>query len=99
MAGSVGSVSRRVICEGVITGYSGITTKVKIELYLERKTASSSTWSAYGSSSKTVNSYIGAHQYIKSVTSGYQYRVRAVYTAWSGSNSESMTRYSGVVSY
>jgi hypothetical protein len=96
---TLGISGGQATCEGSITGYSGITTKVKIELYLERKTASSSTWSPYASGSKTVNSYIGAYQLKVAVTSGYQYRVRGVYTAWSGTKSESLTSYSGVVTY
>jgi hypothetical protein len=87
-------------CLGHVTGYNGTTTKVEITLYLERKLASSSTWSTYASDPKqTFNSYSGTYQMKKSVVSGYQYRVRAVYVAWAGSKSETLTGYSSVVSY
>jgi|GEM_PF-1144255 len=85
--------------EGAIVGYSGITTKVTVALYLERKTASASSWTTIASGSKTTNGHVGAHQLITTVTKGYQYRVRAVYTAYSGSASETLTSYSGVVTY
>lgn len=87
-------------CTGTITGYSGITTKVVIALFLERKTAGSSTWSGYASDpAKTINSFFGSYQMKKSVDRGYQYRVRAVYTAYSGTKHESITGFSQVVAY
>jgi len=89
----------QALCEGTVTGYSGITTKIVIALYLERKTASATTWTTIANGSKTVNSYIGAYQLKAAVTSGYQYRVRAVYTAYSGTKSETLTSYSRIVTY
>jgi hypothetical protein len=87
-------------CTGSITGYNGTTTKVVITLYLERKLASSSTWSTYASDpSQTFNSFYGQYTMKKSVVKGYQYRVRAVYKAYAGSNSETLTGYSSVVAY
>jgi len=87
-------------CTGSIVGYYGTTTKVEITLYLERKTASGSTWTTYASDPKqTFNSFTGMYTMKKSVISGYQYRVRAVYTAWAGTKSETLTGYSSVMSY
>ena len=37
----------KAICVGNLTGYQGTTTKVEITLTLQRKLASSSTWSNY----------------------------------------------------
>jgi len=89
----------QAICEGLVVGYSGTTTKVTIALYLERKLASSSTWLPFANGSKSFDNYYGAYQLKVPVDKGYQYRVRAVYTAYSGKNSESLTAYSGVVAY
>ena len=85
--------------EGSISGYYGVTTKVTVALHLERKTASASTWTTIASGSKTTNGCVGAHQLKTAVSKGYQYRVRAVYTAYSGTKSETLTSYSGVVTY
>ena len=87
-------------CAGTVVGYNGVTTKVVIKLYLERKLASVTTWSPYAEDpAQTFNSWTGGYQMKKAVVSGYQYRTRAVYTAYSGSNSESVTGYSSVVTY
>jgi len=87
-------------CTGTVTGYNGITDKVEITLYLERKLASSSVWSSSASDPKqTFNSFFGMYTMKKAATSGYEYRVRAVYTAYSGSNSETVTGYSNTVMY
>jgi len=87
-------------CTGTVTGYNGITTKVEITLYLERKLASSNTWSPYANEPKqTFNSFYGMYTMKEAATTGYEYRVRAVYTAYSGSNSETVTGYSSVVKY
>jgi len=91
--------SGQATSEGLASGYSGVTTKVTVALYLERKTASASTWTTIASGSKTTNGHVGAHQLKTSVGTGYQYRVRAVYTAWSGTKSETLTSYSRVVTY
>lgn len=87
-------------CTGYLLGYNGTTTKVVITLYLERKTASSSTWTVYASDPpQTFNSFTGKYTMKKTVTPGYQYRVRGVYTAYAGTKSETTTAYSAVVSY
>jgi hypothetical protein len=96
---TLGISGGQAISEGSIVGYSGITTKVTVALYLERKKASATTWTTVSSGSKTTNGHVGAHQLKTAVTSGYQYRVRAVYTAYSGSNYETLTSYSGVKTY
>jgi len=92
-------VGGQAIFGGSIIGYYGITTKVIITLYLEYKLASSSTWSPYANGSKSFDDYMGAYGKTVPVTSGYQYRVQAVYQAFSGKNSESTTSYSQVVTY
>jgi len=87
-------------CTGSITGYQGTTTKVEIYLYLQQY--KNGTWSTVsgGSWYNLYNSYTGTLQKTKSgLAKGYQYRVRAAYYAWSGSNSESITAYSKTVTY
>ena len=94
------SSSGTAICTGKITGYSGTTTKVEIYLYLQQyKNGAWSTVSG-GSWYQLFNSYKGTLQKTKSgLAKGYQYRVRASYYAWSGSNSENIVDYSGTVTY
>lgn len=96
----VGISGGQVVCVGHISGYKGTTTKVEMTVYLERKLASSSTWSTYASSSKqTFNDYTGTYQMKVTAVKGYQYRTRAVYVAYAGTKSETITGYSSVTSY
>jgi len=96
---TLGISGTQAISEGLIVGYYGVTTKVTVALNLERKTASATTWTTIASGSKTTNGHFGAHQLKTTVTKGYQYRVRAVYTAYSGTKSETFTGYSRAVTY
>jgi len=90
----------KAICVGSLTGYKGITTKVEITLTLQRKLASSNTWSDYYNHPKqTFNDYCGTATCTKDIVSGYQYRTKALYTAYAGSNYETFTEYSGALSY
>jgi len=90
----------KAICVGTLTGYQGITTKVEITLTLQRRPDSSSTWTDYVINPKqTFNSYKGTDSLTKDVVKGYQYRTKAVYTAYSGANYETLTEYSSAVSY
>jgi hypothetical protein len=90
----------KAICVGTLTGYQSITTKVEITLTLQRKLASSSTWSDfYNHPKQTFNDYRGTANFSRDIVKGYQYRTKAVYTAWSGTKSETFTEYSGAMSY
>jgi len=82
---------------GQITGISGVTTRVAIYLYLE--IYANNTWSVVASESQTFSSYLGSLLPIIPVSSGYSYRVRASYYAFSGSASENLVRYSNIVYY
>jgi hypothetical protein len=85
---------------GTIIGYNGLTTRVVITLHLERRVNSSSAWSTiFSDSARTFNSFAGSHQITRAVTSGFQYRVRAVYTAFAGTRSETITAYSSIVTF
>jgi len=94
------SSSGTATCTGSVTGYPGTTTKVEIYLYLQQyKNGAWSTVSG-GSWYQLFNSYKGTLQKTKSgLASGYQYRLKASYYAWSGSNSENVVAYSSTVSH
>lgn len=83
----------------IFYGYQGITTKVIIKLTLQKKTLLIF-WSDVAEGSKTTNSYNANYELTPrpSVESGKTYRIKAEYTAFSGSASESFTAYSGEVS-
>ena len=82
-----------------INGYSGTTTKVAITMTLQKKGGLLNlSWNDVTSWSQTFNSHSGTLSKTYSVSSG-TYRVKAVYVAYSGSNSETITSYSGEVKY
>lgn len=91
------SSSGQATVVGSITGYSGITDKVYIFLYLEKYTNGS--WTTETSWFQSFNSYHGTLQGTTYVAAGYLYRVRASYYAYSGSNSENLVGYSNTVYY
>jgi len=96
----IGISGSKATCIGSLTGYQGITTKVEITLTLQRKLASSNTWSDYYTHPKqTFNDYRGTATCSRDIVKGYQYRTKAVYTAWSGTKSETLTAYSGATAY
>ena len=77
------------------TGYSGTTTKVVIALTLEKQNTNGS-WYTVISWQSTYNSYSATMIKTYNVSSGL-YRAKAVYTAYSGSSTETTTQYSGTV--
>ncbi len=81
-------------CYAQINGYSGITTKIEIKMTLQKRFLliwwNQVTWT------KTIYSYKGSLLEDTSVGSG-TFRVKADYTAYSGSSSETITAYSGIV--
>jgi len=96
----IGISGGQAICVGSLTGYQGTTTKVEITLTLQRKLSSSNTWTDYYNHPKqTFNSYKGTAQCTKDIIAGYQYRTKAVYTAYAGTKYETFTEYSGAMSY
>lgn len=77
-----------------LMGYSGLTTSVSITMYLEKKILW--WWSIQETWSQTFTGYSGT--LFKSLgVSGGTYRVRAVYVAYNGNNSETLTGMSGDV--
>ena len=82
---------------GEIIGIPGVTTEVWIYLYLEVYVNGS--WTTETSWYQTYGSYYGTLQCTTDVASGYWYRIRASYYAFSGSNYENLIRYSDMVYY
>mgnify|MGYP007078761020 FL=1 len=80
--------------ESSIIGYSGITTSVKITMSLEKKVLW--WWSVQDAWTQTFNSYSGYLQRTAPVSGG-TYRIRTVFVAYSGSNSEETVGYSETI--
>lgn len=82
---------------GIIVGKVGYTTKVSTQLYLQRYSGRG--WITVASWSKTVNGVATTLEKTKAVPKGYKYRTKAVFTAYAGTKSEKITKYSGTLSY
>lgn len=80
---------------GYITGTYGLVDQVLIYLYLEKYI--NGYWTIIASWSQNYNSYFGSLVRTASVPSGYNYRARASYYAYSGSNSEHTVQYSNTI--
>lgn len=89
------SNSGTATCYSTITGYPNLTTKIKLTMYLEKKTLW--WWSEETNWTSTVKGYYNSLSKNYSVTSG-TYRLRVVYTVYSNSSSETITGYSKEVS-
>lgn len=85
------SSSGTATCTSALNGYSGITTKIVIKMTLQKKTLF--WWGAEQTWTSTINGDYGSLAKTASVGSG-TYRVKAEFTAYSGSNSEEITAYS-----
>jgi hypothetical protein len=82
-----------------LVGYSGTTTKIEITMTLQKRGGLFNLfWNDEITWTQTFNSHTGTLSKNYHVTSG-TYRVKAVYKAFSGNNSETITAYSGTVSY
>ncbi len=79
-------------CYAKAIGYSGITTKIHIKMSLQEYLALQ--WLTVGEWEGTFNSVSGKLDKFKTLTSSGRYRVKAVYTVYSGSASEEITSYS-----
>lgn len=86
------TTSGTATCTATVTGYSGIATKVKIKMHLQQYLALQ--WTTIGVWEGTFNDFYGALSKTKTLTSSGNYRVKAVYTVYSGSASEEITSYS-----
>ncbi len=86
--------SNTAYMESSIIGYSGITTSVKITMNLEKKVLW--WWSVQDTWTQTFYSYSGYLQRNAPVSGG-TYRIRTVFVAYSGSNSEETVEYSEII--
>lgn len=82
----------KATCLADVQGYNGITTKVHIEMILQKYTFL--WWSKVQSWEGTFNDYIGTLSRTTTVDDSDTYRVKAIFTVYSGSNSEEITSYS-----
>lgn len=83
-------------CNASLSGKNGTTTKIVVKMTLQKKTLL--WWSEVETWSATYNTYCGTLSKSTTVDSG-TYRVKVVYTVYSGSNSESITDYSSQYKY
>lgn len=83
--------------ESQIIGRAGKTTKTSIHLYLQQyKNGSWVNVDDWTSTGATVARQLSK---TKTVTKGYKYRAKAVCAAYVGSDKETVTKYSGSISY
>ena len=82
---------------GILTGYSGTTTKVSATIYLQQYRGGN--WVNIASKSETANSYRLTTSMSKSVSKGYKYRTKASFYAYKGSNKDHFVKYSSAVTY
>ena len=80
-----------------LIGVPGVTSQVWIFMYLERY--SNGAWTSVNSWHQSYQSISGTLQRQINVTSGYWYRVKASYYAYSGSEYEHIIQYSNLVYY
>lgn len=71
-----------------------IFTATKTKVIAELQVKSGSNWIAYGTWTKTENSFKASVYETKSVKSGQTYRVKGTYTVWEGSQSETIIVFS-----
>jgi len=88
--------SGKAKCTSILYGYDGITTKIKITMTLQKK--SLLWWSDVEEWTTTASDYYATLSKTYAVGSG-KYRVKTVYTVYSGSESESITDYSSTVEF
>lgn len=80
-------------CTSKVTGYSGITTKIVITQTLQKKN-SSGKWEKVTSWETTVNSFkASVTNYAYNLSKG-TYRLKSVFKVYSGSDYETITKYS-----
>ena len=82
-------------CDSYIEGYYNITDKIVVYQYLQRKNASNE-WVTIYSWYNVINNHIGSViNYRYSVASG-SYRLKTTFDVYSGTNYETITKYSKI---
>lgn len=89
-------VSGNATCIAGFTGYPGITNKVEISMYLQKRFLIF--WLTEDNWSQTYYNYSATMSHQTGVSGG-TYRVKAIYIAFSGAESETVTGYSSTVTY
>lgn len=79
-------------CTADVEGYDNITTKIHINMKLQQYLAMQ--WTTIGEWEGTFNDIYGILDKTKTLTSSGRYRVKAVFTVYSGSAYETITSYS-----
>ena len=74
-----------------------VLTATKTKVIAELQVKSGNSWIAYGTWTETANAFKASVYETKSVKSGNTYRVKATYTVWEGSQSESTVVFSDEV--
>ena len=90
-AATLQNSSGKAKCTTTVNGYIGTTTKIKTTMTLQRKFVV--VWTDVETWTTTVNDYYSSVTKTTSVTGG-TYRVKAECVVYSGSNSETITKYS-----
>ena len=85
------TTSGKAYCTADVEGYDNITTKIHINMQLQQYIALQ--WTTIAEWQGTFNDVVGTLSKTKQVYSG-NYRVKAVYTVYSGSAYETITAYS-----
>ena len=75
----------------LVKGHVNSATKAKVIAELQLKSGNS--WMAYGTWTNTQNDYEAYVYQTKSVKAGQTYRVKATYTVWEGSQSETVVLF------
>lgn len=83
-------------CSSSVYGYSGTTTKIFVNQYLQKKSGSS--WSNVWTWQYTFTNWYCDYDNSKSSLASGTYRVKTVAKVYSGSNYETVTTYSNEVS-
>lgn len=74
-----------------------VLTATKAKVIAELQLKSGNSWIAYGTWTETANAFTASVYESKSVKTGQTYRVKATYTVWEGSQSETIVVFSDEV--
>ena len=96
ISGTLSITNKAATCKSTVRGISGTTTKIVITQTLQKKNESS--WTKYGSWTKTFNSWYAIYSNSKESLSSGTYRVKTTADVYSGSKYETVTAFSKTVS-
>lgn len=93
---SIKKLDGQVQCIASLTGYKGTTTKIVITITLQKKILLF--WDDVKTWTKTYETYYGTLSKTSDVSGG-TYRFKAVYKVYSGTKSETITKYSNSIQF